>query len=91
MIPLALNAQWTSINPGAGGQRQDVVCDPNIENKLYLESDTEGIYMREDDGASWHSKGDLLENRVYSIAITSGNLERGENFVGAVSLVKGKT
>ncbi|WP_256476017.1 hypothetical protein [Simiduia sp. 21SJ11W-1] len=29
LVPLCAQAQWTSINPGAGGQVQDVVADPN--------------------------------------------------------------
>ena len=75
-------AQWRSINPGAGGQVQDVVCDPNIEGRLFLASDMEGIYVSEDNGESWHSKGDLLQNRVYSIAITPGNSRK--IFVGTL-------
>ncbi|QLE02218.1 hypothetical protein HX109_11860 [Galbibacter sp. BG1] len=82
MLPILMSAQWTSINPGAGGQVQDVVCDPNIENRLYLASDMEGIYVSDDNGNSWHPKGDLLQNRVYAIAVAPGNSKK--MFVGTL-------
>lgn len=59
------NAQWQSINPGAGGQVQDIACDPNIKNRLILSSDMEGIYESLDNGDSWHIKGSLHHNRVF--------------------------
>ena len=79
LVPLLLasaaQAQWTSINPGAGGQVQDVVADPNINQRLILASDMEGIYESLDNGDSWHPKGDLHQNRVYAVGIPkqSGN------------------
>nr|WP_010132780.1 Ig-like domain-containing protein [Microbulbifer agarilyticus] len=74
-LPLGVSAQWTSINPGAGGQVQDVVADPNINQRLILASDMEGIYESLDNGGSWHAKGELHQNRVYAVAIPeqSGN------------------
>ncbi|WP_227718257.1 Ig-like domain-containing protein [Microbulbifer sp. Q7] len=74
-VPLGAQAQWTSINPGAGGQVQDVVADPNINQRLILASDMEGIYESLDNGNSWHAKGELHQNRVYAVGIPeqSGN------------------
>ncbi len=66
-------AQWQPINPGAGGQVQDVVCDPNQSGRLFLASDMEGIYESTDHGESWHPKGHLIHNRVYAVAIAKGN------------------
>lgn len=66
-------AQWQPLNPGAGGQVQDVVCDPNTSGHLFLASDMEGIYESNDNGESWHAKGDLLHNRVYAVTFTPGN------------------
>lgn len=64
---------WVSINPGAGGQVQDVVADPNVNQRLILASDMEGIYESTDNGESWHPKGELHQNRVYAIGIPQQN------------------
>lgn len=61
-------AQWQPINPGAGGQVQDVVGDPNQDGRLILASDMEGIYESLNHGESWHPKGNLHQNRVYAVA-----------------------
>ncbi|AFV00461.1 Ig-like domain-containing protein [Simiduia agarivorans] len=75
LLPWFAQAQWTSINPGAGGQVQDVVADPNINERLILASDMEGIYESLNNGESWKPKGELHQNRVYAVAIPkqSGN------------------
>ncbi len=65
-----LRAQWVSINPGAGGQVQDVVCDPSQKGTLYLASDMEGVYKTTDNGKHWHMTGKLVHNRVYSVAVS---------------------
>lgn len=46
-------ARWTNLHPGAGGQIQDVVCDPATPGKLYVLSDVEGLYRSEDWGLSY--------------------------------------
>ncbi len=74
--------QWQSINPGAGGQVQDIVCDPNIPNRVFLASDMEGVYESTDNGQSWHETGHLKQNRVYAVAITPGNSNK--MFVGTL-------
>ncbi|ANQ52604.1 hypothetical protein MY04_5272 [Flammeovirga sp. MY04] len=61
--------QWISINPGAGGQVQDVVCDPSTPGTLYLASDMEGVYKSTDNGESWHMTGQLAQNRVFAVAV----------------------
>ncbi len=89
-----LTAQWMSINPGAGGQVQDIVCDPNQADRLLLASDMEGIYESLDNGISWHPFGDLMHNRVYSIAIKPGNSDHifaGTLYGLEVSLDRGLT
>ncbi len=87
-------SQWQSINPGAGGQVQDIVCDPNTPGRLILVSDMEGIYETLDDGESWHIMGDLHQNRVFSVAYSKGDTSK--LFVGTlygleVSSDSGKT
>ena len=69
-------AQWVSINPGAGGQVQDVVPDPNMVGHLMLASDMEGIYESTDNGESWHPKGNLHQNRAFSVTYTNGNNDK---------------
>jgi photosystem II stability/assembly factor-like uncharacterized protein len=69
-------AQWISINPGAGGQVQDVVADPNNPGTLYLASDMEGVYKTVDNGESWKPTGHLMHNRVYAVAIDPRNSDR---------------
>ncbi|WP_445736018.1 fibronectin type III domain-containing protein [Mariniflexile sp.] len=68
--------QWQSINPGAGGQVQDVVPDPNTDGRLILASDMEGIYESVDHGESWHVKGSLHQNRAYAVAFAKGNVNK---------------
>lgn len=77
-----IHGQWKSINPGAGGQVQDVICDPNQPNRLLLASDMEGIYESIDNGISWHPKGELMHNRVYAITVSPGNSKK--LFVGTL-------
>ncbi|UXX81053.1 hypothetical protein N7E81_08065 [Reichenbachiella carrageenanivorans] len=69
VFPMAAQAQWVSINPGAGGQVQDVVCAPSTPGTLYLASDMEGVYKTEDNGAHWHITGDLVHNRIFAVAV----------------------
>ena len=69
-------AQWESINPGAGGQVQDIVCDPNDPDRVILASDMEGIYESINNGNSWYHKGNLKQNRVYAVAIPLGNADK---------------
>lgn len=69
-------AQWISINPGAGGQVQDVVADPGNVGTLYLASDMEGVYKTTDNGESWQTTGHLMNNRVYAVAIDPQNSNR---------------
>ncbi len=71
-----LEAQWLSINPGAGGQVQDVVGDPSNPGTLYLASDMEGVYKSTDNGESWDITGVLMHNRVYAVTVDPGNPER---------------
>lgn len=69
-------AQWISINPGAGGQVQDVVADPGNVGTLYLASDMEGVYKTTDNGEFWQTTGHLMHNRVYAVAIDPKNSDR---------------
>jgi photosystem II stability/assembly factor-like uncharacterized protein len=75
-------AQWQSINPGAGGQVQDIACDPNTENRLILSSDMEGIYESLDNGDSWHIKGSLHHNRVFCAAFAPN--DKNKLYVGTL-------
>ncbi len=83
---LTTQAQWASINPGAGGQVQDIVCDPNQPNRLILASDMEGIYESTNNGNSWNHKGHLHQNRVYAVAIpkSSNQTHKDKMYVGTL-------
>ncbi|MDX1283379.1 MAG: hypothetical protein R3182_00130, partial [Draconibacterium sp.] len=70
-------AQWLNANPGAGGQVQHVVCDPNITGRMYLCSDMEGFYVSDDFGDHWTYKGwEAPFSFVFNIAVEPGNSNR---------------
>ena len=69
-------AQWEPLNPGAGGQVQNIVGDPNTPGRLFLASDMEGIYESTDNGLSWKIKGDMIHNRVFTVAVAPGNANK---------------
>ncbi|QLE02216.1 fibronectin type III domain-containing protein [Galbibacter sp. BG1] len=73
----AVRSQWEDLNPGGGGQIQDVVCDPNIPGRLYLSSDMEGVYRSDDNGESWHyaSEG-LVHSRAFITTVDPTNSNR---------------
>ena len=45
---------WESLNPGGGGQIQDVVLNPVKPNRGFVLSDVDGLYYTEDGGEQWH-------------------------------------
>ena len=68
---------WEDLNPGAGGQVQDIVCDPNIQGRLFLVSDMEGVYRSTDNGISWqYTSDDLIHHRTYAVVPDPSNSER---------------
>jgi hypothetical protein len=68
---------WSSLNPGAGGQIQAVVLDPNINNKAFFLSDVEGLYKTTDGGTSWtYSSQGLAGTDALSLAVTPANSNR---------------
>ncbi len=70
-------AQWDDLNPGGGGQIQDVVCDPNVPGRLYLSSDMEGVYRSEDNGVSWqYTSDELVHARSFITTIDPNNSNR---------------
>ncbi|AFV00434.2 fibronectin type III domain-containing protein [Simiduia agarivorans] len=73
---------WQPLNPGAGGQVQDVVADPNQANVVYMASDMEGVYKSTNNGESWQITGNLVNNRVFAVAVTPGNSNK--IFVGTL-------
>ena len=72
----AQSPQWEEINPGAGGQVQDIVPDPTTKNRVFLASDMEGIYQSLNNGESWKPLGSLLHNRVYSVTVDPNNAKK---------------
>lgn len=44
---------WESLNPGAGGQVQDVVLDPHHADHAFVLSDVDGLYHTDDGGNQW--------------------------------------
>lgn len=72
-----LSAQWMNADPGAGGQLQHVVCDPNITGRMYLCSDMEGFYVSDDFGDHWTYKGwEAPFSDIFNVAIEPGNSNR---------------
>lgn len=67
---------WEEINPGAGGQVQDIVPDPTTKNRVFLASDMEGIYQSLNNGESWKPLGSLLHNRVYSVTVDPNSAKK---------------
>ena len=55
LMPLqpALAQTWESLNPGAGGQVQDLVLNPLTPNHAFVLSDVEGLYHTTDGGTNW--------------------------------------
>lgn len=72
-----ISAQWINTNPGAGGQLQHLVCDPNIKGRMYLCSDMEGYYSSDDFGDHWDYKGwESPFSSTFNIAVESGSSNR---------------
>jgi hypothetical protein len=70
-------AGWESMNPGGGGQIQNIVCDPSIDGRLYVCSDMEGLYRSDDNGLSWNYIGDgLFSLVVMTVAADPNNPNR---------------
>ncbi len=77
VLSIPLKAQWLNTNPGAGGQLQHVVCDPNYTGRMYLCSDMEGFYVSDDFGDHWQYKGwESPFSFVFNITVEPGNSER---------------
>ncbi|MEL6778262.1 MAG: hypothetical protein AAFO06_13490 [Cyanobacteria bacterium J06597_16] len=49
----AVSQKWVSLNPGAGGQIQDLVLDPLKKDRAFVLSDVDGLYRTENSGNSW--------------------------------------
>ncbi len=68
---------WESLNPGAGGQIQDVVLDPHHDNHAFVLSDVEGLYQTQDGGSSWiYSSRGLAGTNTLSLAYDPTNADR---------------
>ena len=77
VIAAAANAKWDDLNPGAGGQVQDIVPDPQVDGRLFLVSDMEGIYRSDNQGEDWYYTSDDLEHhRAYTVAPDPSDSER---------------
>ncbi|MEM6451538.1 MAG: hypothetical protein AAF703_14625 [Cyanobacteria bacterium P01_D01_bin.105] len=68
---------WESLNPGAGGQVQDVVLDPHNENNAFVLSDVDGLYHTDDGGSRWQyrSRG-LAGSNTLTLAYDPANANR---------------
>ncbi len=70
-------AQWESLNPGAGGQIQNINLDPNRPGRAFFSSDMEGNYRTDDYGATWHYIGhDLSGSNSLVVTVEPGNSDR---------------
>lgn len=82
----AVVGSWSSLNPGAGGQIQAVTLDPYTENRAFLLSDVEGIYVSNNGGGNWQYTGNgLAATDTLSLAVapyTSGNASTSRVYLG---------
>lgn len=74
---LAGTQGWEAMNPGGGGQIQDIICDTQIDGRLYECSDMEGLYRSDDGGLSWTCLGDgLPDPAVLTLAVDPSDSDR---------------
>ncbi|MEM9090488.1 MAG: hypothetical protein AAGC93_17280 [Cyanobacteria bacterium P01_F01_bin.53] len=70
----ALAQTWESLNPGAGGQVQDLVLNPLTPNHAFVLSDVEGLYRTTDGGNSWdYSSNGLAGTNTLALAYNPRN------------------
>ncbi|WOO42726.1 hypothetical protein [Rubellicoccus peritrichatus] len=78
--------EWENLNPGAGGQIQQISIDPNVSGRVYYASDMEGNYVSNDSGETWEYTGrDLSSSDNMVIVVEPGNSNRiyaGLNYSG---------
>jgi photosystem II stability/assembly factor-like uncharacterized protein len=68
---------WQLVNPGGGGQIQDLRADPNTPDTLYLTSDMEGGYRTRDGGLTWeHITYGTSHSMAFFIEAEPGNSMR---------------
>ena len=68
---------WESLNPGAGGQIQDVVLDPLNRDRAFVLSDVDGLYHTLDGGSSWiYASRGLAGTNTLSLAYDPKNADR---------------
>ncbi|GAA4836368.1 InlB B-repeat-containing protein [Algivirga pacifica] len=77
--------RWESLNPGGGGQIQDVYFDQNVEGRIWFSSDMEGVYRSDDFGQSWNfvSK-DLSHGMAFVIAQEKGDPSTAKTYQGGL-------
>lgn len=74
---LPLLAQWENLNPGAGGQIQNITFDPNRPGRVFFASDMEGAYRSDDYGENWRYIGhDFSGSNTLVVTVEPGNSER---------------
>lgn len=78
LVPLpARDGPWQLVNPGGGGQIQDLRADPNSPNTVYVTSDMEGGYRTRDGGLSWeHITYGTSHSMAFFIEAEPGNSSR---------------
>ncbi len=75
--PSRVAGPWQPINPGGGGQIQDLRADPNHPGMLYLASDMEGAYRTRDGGLSWeHITYGTSHSMAFFVTAEPGNSNR---------------
>ncbi|MBK1875491.1 WD40/YVTN/BNR-like repeat-containing protein [Pelagicoccus mobilis] len=69
--------KWENLNPGAGGQIQDIVLDPENRDRLIYCSDVDGAYISEDAGTTWeYVTPETFSSNVLTAAFEPGNASR---------------
>ena len=68
---------WEPLNPGAGGQIQDLVLNPQTPNRGFVLSDVNGLFHTDTDGDRWEdaSQG-LASTNVLALAYDQTNPSR---------------
>lgn len=73
----AVPGHWENLNPGAGGQIQDIVLDANTPGRIFYCSDVDGIYRSEDYGRTWlNTQMTSSCSDSLTVAIEPGNADR---------------
>lgn len=61
--------RWVEVGPGGGGALRDFAFDPQDYNRIYLTSDTVGVFVSDDAGDTWRWSSYGASNQKGGIAV----------------------